>query len=151
MLIGNIGKKLFAIRSGSVEGLSSENVHLRVVSHLTQEHLYGRARRAPQKPSVREVTRTEYIRSADVVAATLRRAAGRCEMPSCQAELFQREDGTLYLEIHHVVPLAENGLDSTENTAALCPRCHREQHFGAKRLALRKKLATHIKAMHPAF
>lgn len=80
-----------------------------------------------------EVMRTEYIRSPEVVAATLRRATGSCEMPSCDADLFLRENSSFYLEIHHIRPLAKNGADSIENTAALCPRCHREQHSGINR------------------
>tara|TARA_R110000868_G_scaffold155362_1_gene381810 strand:- start:31252 stop:32043 length:792 start_codon:yes stop_codon:yes gene_type:complete len=149
VLIGHIGPALFAIRPAAIKHLSDEEVHLRVMSFLPTKQLYERARHAPQAPCVREVTRSEYIRSPEVVAATLMRAGGSCEMPSCKADLFLRDDSSFYLEVHHVTPLAEKGADSTENTAALCPRCHREQHSGSNRQELRRKLRDHIKAMHP--
>lgn len=147
VLIGNIGTELFAIKFSAIKDLTDEEIHLRVLSRLPPKQVYERARQAPTQPGVREVTRTEYIRSPEVVAATLARANGNCEMPSCTAELFCRKDSTNYLEVHHVTPLAEDGADTLENTAALCPRCHREQHFGAKSHELRKILATHIKAI----
>jgi len=151
VLIGHIGTELFAIKPATITNLSDEEIHLRVMSSLSSKLLYERARQAPKDPEVREVTRTEYIRSPEVIATTLRRAADKCEMPSCEAELFKREDSSFYLEVHHVTPLAEKGADSIENTAALCPRCHREQHSGINRKELREKLSAHIKAMHPDF
>lgn len=147
VLIGNIGPELFAIRFVAIKGLSDEEIHLRILSRLPSQQVYERARQAPAQPSVREVTRIEYIRSPEVVAATLERAGGKCEMPFCRAELFSRKDSTIYLEVHHVTPLAEDGADSLENTAALCPRCHREQHSGAESQKRREELAAHIKAI----
>jgi len=38
--------------------------------------------------------------------------------------------GTPYLEVHHRVPLAENGEDTVENAVAICPNCHRKAHDG---------------------
>ena len=149
VLIGHIGSALFAIKPKAIKHLPDEEIHLRVVSFLSSKQLYERARKAPQAPCVREVTRSEYIRSPEVVAATLRRAGGSCEMPKCKADLFLRDDSSSYLEVHHITPLAEKGADSIENTAALCPRCHREQHSGSNRQQLRRKLSAHIKAMHP--
>ncbi|HDR7378766.1 TPA: HNH endonuclease [Bacillus toyonensis] len=40
------------------------------------------------------------------------------------------KDGTPYLEVHHVVPLATGGEDSVENAVALCQNCHRKAHYG---------------------
>lgn len=149
VLIGHIGPVLFAIRFATIKDLSDEEIHVRVLSCLPSKQVYKRARQAPPKPGVREVTRIEYLRSPVVVAATLKRAGKSCEMPSCKAKLFRRKDSTIYLEVHHVTPLAEEGADSIENTAALCPRCHRELHSGAKGWKLRKTLSAHIKAMYP--
>ncbi|MBC8673865.1 HNH endonuclease [Aeromonas hydrophila] len=39
-------------------------------------------------------------------------------------------DGTPYLEVHHIQPLANGGEDTIQNTMALCPNCHRKRHFG---------------------
>ena len=38
--------------------------------------------------------------------------------------------GTPYLEVHHRVPLAENGEDTVKNAVAICPNCHRKAHDG---------------------
>ncbi len=56
-------------------------------------------------------------------------------IPACFASLpspapFKRPDGSDYLEVHHIIFLADEGPDTTENVAALCPSCHRECHHG---------------------
>ena len=50
-------------------------------------------------------------------------------------------DGRVYLETHHIVPLAENGRDTEQNVIALCPNEHREAHSGAKKIELRQLFA----------
>jgi 5-methylcytosine-specific restriction enzyme A len=72
-----------------------------------------------------------FNRNPDVVAEVLVRAQGTCEKCLQQAPFLRRSDGTPYLEVHHLVPLAEGGEDSVANAAAMCPNCHRESHFGA--------------------
>ena len=42
----------------------------------------------------------------------------------------RKKDNTPYLEVHHIIRLADDGDDSVENAIALCPNCHREAHFG---------------------
>ena len=44
----------------------------------------------------------------------------------------------MYLETHHVIPLANDGADSIDNVIALCANCHREGHHGARALELGK-------------
>lgn len=83
----------------------------------------------------RQRTVTVRDRSQAVRAAVLARAAGRCEY--CGAEGFLRADGYIYLETHHVIPLHEDGADSTSNVAALCPNHHREAHHGANAQRIR--------------
>lgn len=71
-----------------------------------------------------------FLRDAGVVDAAKQRAAGRCEY--CQTEApFLTGAGTPYLEVHHVVPLSQDGEDRLDNVLALCPNCHRKAHFGA--------------------
>lgn len=38
-------------------------------------------------------------------------------------------DGLNYIEVHHIVPLANNGADHWSNMVALCPNCHKEMHY----------------------
>ncbi|OXI94940.1 MULTISPECIES: HNH endonuclease [Burkholderia] len=95
----------------------------------------GEARRrrlalAPRKPATVIVTTEVFVRNPDVVAEVLDRADGKCEI--CHGDApFMRRDGRPYLEVHHVVQLADGGEDTTENAVAVCPNCHRRAHYGA--------------------
>jgi 5-methylcytosine-specific restriction protein A len=91
--------------------------------------------RKPEKPDLR--LRQKYLslspqqqqQSFDAAEA-LERANGYCERCRATAPFKRAANGSPYLEVHHVVPLAEGGEDSIENATALCPNCHRELHFG---------------------
>jgi 5-methylcytosine-specific restriction endonuclease McrA len=90
-------------------------------------------------PPKTEATLTRYARDPAVVAYVLEWAHGRCE--SCRHPApFHRPDGEPFLEVHHILPLAESGPDTVANTIALCPNCHRQCHHGANATALRKNL-----------
>ena len=71
-----------------------------------------------------------YSRSPEVVVETLERADGVCEECGENAPFNRKSDGSPYLEVHHVIPLSQSGLDLVSNTIALCPNCHRKAHFG---------------------
>jgi 5-methylcytosine-specific restriction enzyme A len=88
---------------------------------------------ARRKPRTVTVVRTEYMRNPDVVAEVLDRAAGVCEGCSNPAPFERSANGTPYLEVHHKVRLSEDGDDTVENALALCPNCHRQEHFGPRR------------------
>jgi 5-methylcytosine-specific restriction protein A len=83
---------------------------------------------APRLPEKMLVTTTMYRRNADVMAAVFLRANGVCEHCKQKAP-FVRRDGRPYLEVHHVVRLASGGEDTEENAVALCPNCHRRDHY----------------------
>lgn len=85
---------------------------------------------AAKKPCIVQVVRREYRRNSDVVAEVMSRANGICEGCRCNAPFTRASDGTPYLEVHHVIPLAEDGDDTVENAIALCPNCHRKKHYG---------------------
>ncbi len=72
-----------------------------------------------------------FERNPDVVAEALMRVNGICERCKKPAPFLRKNDGTAYLEVHHKIPLSENGLDLLDNVLALCPNCHREIHHGA--------------------
>lgn len=73
-----------------------------------------------------------FLRSVLVKAWVLQESAGICE--GCQSPApFILPNGQPFLEVHHVVPLAEGGADVVENTVALCPNCHRRCHLSADR------------------
>lgn len=103
------------------------------------------AAQARKNPPRKKVTGNEYVRNPFVVAAALARANDKCEMPNCDRGLITKVDGTKYLEVHHVIGLAEGGDDSLENVAALCPHCHRAQHHSANKIELRELLEATIR------
>lgn len=143
VVIGNVGKQVFAYKLPSAPD-ASDDIAVEVVSRASKQTVYDRAKRAKGKPAKKAVTRNDFVRDPYVVAAALQRSGGKCEMPSCTRSLFHRDNDTPYLEVHHVVPLAENGDDTLANAAALCPHCHRELHSGKNRRVLRKTLADHV-------
>lgn len=134
--IGNIGKSLFALKLTDVE-ISDVGRALARSGAARRPAVLRRARRKNGHPRQVMRTRLDFVRDPWVVAGALLRAGGSCEMPNCSTRLFARADGSKFLEVHHVIPLADGGADDLENAAALCPMCHRELHFGA--LALRKR------------
>jgi len=84
----------------------------------------------PEKPTERLTTITVFNRNPHVVAAVLNRAKGKCEGCKSVAPFERLSDRTPYLEVHHRIPLAEDGDDTIANAIALCPNCHREAHHG---------------------
>jgi hypothetical protein len=84
---------------------------------------------APAKPQQLNVVATIFRRNPDVVAEALYRAAGNCECCAEPAPFLRASDKSPYLEVHHRVPLSRNGDDTLENAIAVCPNCHREQHY----------------------
>jgi 5-methylcytosine-specific restriction protein A len=62
----------------------------------------------------------------------LKRASGVCEACGLEGP-FKTGVGVPFLEVHHVVPLAEGGSDTVNNAVALCPNCHRALHLALDR------------------
>lgn len=75
----------------------------------------------------RRVTSSTFVRSAEVVKETRRRANGICQLCNQPAPFIDKK-GNPYLEVHHIIWLSRGGEDNTENTAALCPNCHIRMH-----------------------
>lgn len=67
-----------------------------------------------------------------MVAYILNNANGSCELCDSDAP-FLKDDGYPYLEVHHVVRLADGGPDIVSNAVAICPNCHRALHYSADR------------------
>lgn len=84
--------------------------------------------KSPRKPTTQEIS--VYNRSPYVKAVVLLRAEGRCEGCKKPAPFNRKSDNTPYLEVHHIIQLANDGEDTVENAIALCPNCHRKAHYG---------------------
>jgi hypothetical protein len=79
-----------------------------------------------------------YRRDPNIRKAVLQRATGKCEY--CGKPGFLCADGSPYLESHHIIALADDGVDRMNNVIALCPGDHREAHFGKRRLEIEKEM-----------
>lgn len=82
------------------------------------------------KPTKTVVSQVVFNRNQYVVAEVLDRANGICERCNKPAPFTKDCDNLPYLEVHHKIPLAENGGDTVENAIGLCPNCHRQAHYG---------------------
>jgi hypothetical protein len=94
-------------------------------------------------PSCTTVANVRYARDPRIREAVKRRAGGKCEF--CGEVGFLCADGTRYLECHHIIALANDGADRMTNVIGLCPRDHREAHFGERRDELEKKMMVKVK------
>jgi 5-methylcytosine-specific restriction protein A len=77
----------------------------------------------------------------------LKYAKGVCEYCSVPAP-FLTNGGTPYLEVHHVVPLADGGADTVENAVAVCPNCHRAAHYSVDAAEIRDRLFGYLRKRH---
>lgn len=96
----------------------------------------------PSEVLTRDITVSVRARSAAVRQAVLNRAAGECEL--CHEAGFVTTAGSIYLETHHVVPLAENGPDHPSNVVAICPKDHRRAHYAENRDEIANKLIEYL-------
>lgn len=99
----------------------------------TPANRLNRLRNAPKIPARTPVVVFALDRNPDVVAEVLLRAKGECQRCKQPAPFLRRKDLTAYLEVHHVKQLADGGEDTVENAIALCPNCHRDEHYGVKK------------------
>lgn len=119
-LAANTGKDLLSIKNDNAS--NQENVQeTRVVRRS------GRA----------------YKRDRRVREAVLALAEGICE---CCGEIgFEMENGSRYLETHHVIEVSARGPDDMSNVVAICPNCHRKAHYSMDRLAIEREMIAAIR------
>lgn len=83
------------------------------------------------RPRIKSVTSKIFVRNSDLRRHVLAAAKGKCQL--CGGKTFQTAAGEWFLEVHHKKWLREGGLDNEENLVALCPNCHRKEHYGIDR------------------
>lgn len=113
------------------EQLSQE--HETAIKKSAKDDVAARKKRlaaASPLPTKVQVISHAYRRNSDVVAEVRKRAKGKCELCKKDAPFLRKSDGSPFLEIHHIVTLADGGADTVANAKALCPNCHRQMHFG---------------------
>jgi 5-methylcytosine-specific restriction protein A len=116
------GKNWFAIQSFTPEPTGIERQAQPQVSAPSDSVPSGNA--APTRTAS---TSMGFERSSEVKSWVLKNSKGICEY--CEnAGPFETSSGELFLEVHHVRPLADGGSDKIENAVAVCPNCHRGFH-----------------------
>ncbi len=96
--------------------------------------------KAPKKVSKNT---EQYERDPRVKAWVLQNAHGKCQLCGNDAP-FVDDAGLPFLEVHHVIPLADGGWDVVANAAALCPNCHRKCHYSSDRESATKHLTARL-------
>jgi len=114
------------------EIIVKQDLAIEKAKKLTSEKRKIILEKSQKKPEKIVVSQTLYNRNQYVVAEVLYRANGICEKCKQPAPFLRDSDNSPYLEVHHIVPLSENGDDTIENAFALCPNCHRKAHYGKK-------------------
>jgi 5-methylcytosine-specific restriction protein A len=102
-----------------------------------------------KQPERREQAYSIYERELEVKEWIIKNAQGKCEC--CSADGFIKEDGTAYLEAHHLLPLSEKGSDTPQNVIALCANCHRKFHYAKDKEEMRKALIKRIERLQEEY
>lgn len=81
-------------------------------------------------PIRREMLIEAFVRNARWAALARQLYGRRCMVPRCSFRLLT-EDGTLYIEVHHIIAMCHGGSpNDPRNLSVLCPNHHRAAHFG---------------------
>lgn len=95
---------------------------------LNRKQIKRLAESKKEKSQSYRLTETKsYERDEYIKLYALERANGNCQLCEEPAP-FLKKDGSPFLEVHHIDYLANNGSDTIDNVAALCPNCHRKMH-----------------------
>jgi 5-methylcytosine-specific restriction protein A len=90
-----------------------------------------------ERPDTYTYNGEQRYRDPSVRRRVLERSKGCCELTGMPG--FPMANGGVYLETHHIIPLAEGGPDTVENVIALTADAHRQAHFGIGRDELRAR------------
>lgn len=136
------------IRFLLVPSEESHEAHESAIPQGLQEGLVQQwLRRATSEPAPIGLSLVNYRKRCLQITIYARlRACGMCEGCGMEAP-FIDQDGTPFLEVHHLVRLADDGPDTPKNVAALCPNCHRRAHHGSDRFEFNKKISSSILAI----
>lgn len=100
------------------------HLHKQVVENMSSAlELFASATKMVLSGSERTV-KTRRVHTNPVIGEYVRmRADGKCELCGCDAPF--KHNGRPYLELDHIVPVAQGGKDTVDNIAAVCPNCNR--------------------------
>ncbi len=84
------------------------------------------------EPQKREYLIEVYARDQGLVKQAKQLFGFKCLCFGC-ANSFEKEDKSLYCEVHHIRPLCEHGEDVLSNLSVLCAHHHRMAHFASEK------------------
>lgn len=147
--LGTDGSSVFALKSSSPQTNMEEQEQVddameRLGRFLDPRRVLARARASDPNPQRRETRSMAFERNPWVRELARLRSGSRCEMPECDYVGFEMEDGRLYIEVHHIESMADEGPDIIENVAALCPNCHARAHYATNRAEIQTQLQSVI-------
>ncbi|MGB4655750.1 MAG: HNH endonuclease [Kiritimatiellia bacterium] len=82
-----------------------------------------------EHPEKREYLVETYVRNVKWAQKAVEVLGDFCLCAGCK-NTFTRQDGTRYIEVHHIVPLFKGGEDGIWNMAVLCAHHHKIAHYG---------------------
>lgn len=82
------------------------------------------------EPQKREYLIETYARNHGWVSEAKNKHGVYCLCRNCN-NTFEKPDKTPYIEVHHIISLADGGEDSLWNLAVLCAHHHRMAHFAS--------------------
>jgi len=81
-----------------------------------------------ENPEKREYLVETYVRNVKWAAMAVEILGDFCLCKGCN-NTFLRQDGTRYIEVHHIIPLFKGGEDGIWNMAVLCAHHHKIAHY----------------------
>jgi predicted HNH restriction endonuclease len=99
-----------------------------------------------EEPEKREYLVETYVRSVAWARQAKETLGDLCLYNNCN-NTFIREDGTRYIEVHHIIPLCRGGEDGLWNLSVLCAHHHRMAHYsnGKTRIAMENLLINEVR------
>lgn len=97
---------------------------------LTISELKDKIRNNPKAPKRMDVATSKFERNPYIAEYVKRIANGICQDCLQPAPFVNKSTNEPFLEVHHIDPLSNGGMDTIENTIAICPNCHRKRHYG---------------------
>ncbi len=86
-------------------------------------------------PDKREYLVETYVRDVGWAKLAKEKYGHNCMMDGC-GNTFRKNDGSRYIEVHHIVPLHKNGEDAIWNLSVLCAHHHKMAHYADNRTRL---------------
>lgn len=115
---------------GVIDNYSKNTDIVDFVSSLNEDDIKNSAEKYSSLNANKQyITNTKiYKRNPFIAEYAKLRAKGKCQLCGDDAPFIDKK-GKPYLESHHIIWLSKGGLDTIDNTVALCPNCHKKMHL----------------------